>query len=661
MEGARQQTGWTDSLDRPERMSLRWNHPRFALFAFAITVVACMFCSFVLPGLLGAHEWVMPGDGGWTVRGAQWVANGAIGTVYQGDPYYLPLPGLLILLAPVVALGGHLNLVTNQPVPLAYPSMWLLVGPVFFLLGSTCILGIDYLADTLGVIAGRRRLIAMAVGLLVVVPTCVWAGHPEDLLALGLSCLALALVLRGANLAPALVLSIAVMMQPWAGLLIPVLAAGTPAGRRLRALLWSSALPAACGLMLFALDFKDAYRSLALQPMVGVGQKLPWWNLTRHTTLRFDKIVEPARVGSMSRSAAVVVAIVVALWVLRDRRPSTLIAASSIALLARGVFESQFWSWYVAPAAVVMAVGVAAGAHADRRRWVVGASAAFVVYGFAGGSYDWHEFSPWLALGVLIGAGGVAVGASLPRGSAGFGGPAPAAAFDDADLELAATLDSLEGATNYSAWILEQMGPYLGSHLLEVGAGHGTFTELLAGGDRRVVAVDLSQRCAEVLRDRFAGHTGVHVAQGDHAVAVPEGPFDTVVMINVLEHIEDDASVLDDLSRMLRPGGRLVLWVPALPGLYSEFDRRVGHYRRYRLAELRSRLDTAGFKADDLHYANAIGAVGWWVSARMLRGNPTAGRGVRYFDRFLVPLVRRLESWYRPPFGQSILAVATRP
>lgn len=356
------------------------------------------------------------------------------------------------------------------------------------------------------------------------------------------------------------------------------------------------------------------------------------------------------------------VAIVVALWVLRDRRPSTLIAASSIALLARGVFESQFWSWYVAPAAVLMAVGVAAGARTERRRWAAGALAAFVVYGFAGGSYDWswHPFSPWLALAVLVGAGGVAVVASLPARIVGSGRRGPAAAFDDADLELATTLDSLEGASNYASWIFDQMDPYLGSDLLEVGAGHGTFTELLAGGDRRVLAVDLSRRCAEVLRDRFADHAGVHVAHGDLSAAAVDGPFDTVVMINVLEHIEDDTRLLDDLRGMLRPGGRLVLWVPALPGLYSEFDRRVGHFRRYRLADLRARLDAAGFRAEDMHYANAIGALGWWLSARILRGNPTVGPGVRYFDRYLVPIVRRVESWYRPPFGQSILAVATR-
>lgn len=644
-----------------DRVSLRWNGWKFAVLAASMSVVACMFCSFVLPALLGAHEWEASSDAWWTVIGAQWVSHGAVGTIYQGDPMFLPLPGLLILLAPIVALGDHLGLVTSFPIGLAYPSMWLLIGPVFFVIGSTSVLGADYLAESLGISRTRRRLMALSVGLLVVVPTCVRAGHPEDLLALGLCCWSLGMLLRGAPLAAAGTLAIAVMMQPWAGLLIPVLGAAAPVGRRLRFLVWSAALPASCAALLLALDPSNAIRSLIKQPMLGNGQKLPWWNLAGHMSIPVGPYLVPARVGSMSRSLAVVVALTAAAWVLRSRRPSTVMAASSVALLARGAFESQFWAWYVAPAAVVMALGVAAGARHSGRRWATGAVGSLVVYGFAGGSYSWNfSLNPWLALAILVGAGFVAIAASLPRTVTQAGEESPAD-FHAADLELAETLDSLEGATNYASWILEQMGPHLGSKLLEVGAGHGTFTALLARDDRRVMAVDLSRRCAQKLQDRFEGNNGVRVAQGDLSVAAGDGPFDTVVMINVLEHVEDDRAILDELWALLRPGGRLVLWVPALPALYSDFDRRVGHFRRYRLADLRSTLGTAGFKTEDVRYANAIGAVGWWVSARILHSNPTVGRGVRYFDSLLVPLIRRLESWCTPPFGQSILAVAVRP
>lgn len=415
--------GEPDLLVGDPKAGLRWTSWRFATLAFGLTLAACMFASFVLPALFRDHAWSTPGDAWWTVRSTQWVSDGAIGTVYQADPFFLPLPGLLILLAPIVALGDHLGLVTGLPIHLSYPSMWLLVGPAFFVLGSTCLLGLDYLTDTLGITTWRRRMLVLTTGLTVVVPTCVWAGHPEDLLALGLSCVSLALLLRGASLGSALVLGVAVMMQPWAGLLIPILIAANPTGRRIKALVWSCAMPGACAVMLLALDPTNAFRSLVKQPMMGVGQRLPWWGLTSHITLSLGSEFVPARVGSTTRIGAVLVAIGVAVWVARSRRPSTLIAASAIALLSRAVFETQIWCWYVAPAAVFMALGVAACTRSSRWRLAVGTVAAFTAYAFTAGSYNWWSMSPWLALLILVGSGCVAVLASMPRGDAGLASP----------------------------------------------------------------------------------------------------------------------------------------------------------------------------------------------------------------------------------------------
>jgi XTP/dITP diphosphohydrolase len=95
--------------------------------------------------------------------------------------------------------------------------------------------------------------------------------------------------------------------------------------------------------------------------------------------------------------------------------------------------------------------------------------------------------------------------------------------------------------------------------------------------------------------------------------------------------------------------------------LYTDFDRRIGHHRRYRLAPLRSQLRAAGLEPIDLRYVNAVGAVAWWVFARQLRRNPTSPRSASLFDRLAVPVVRRVESRVRLPFGQSLFAVASRP
>ena len=234
--------------------------------------------------------------------------------------------------------------------------------------------------------------------------------------------------------------------------------------------------------------------------------------------------------------------------------------------------------------------------------------------------------------------------------------------FSAADAELAATLDNLDGADNYAGWIFELIQPHLGGEVLEVGAGHGTFTEMLAGQAKRVVASDISERCVSRLRERFSAEESVEILHGSVGSAAAHGPFDSVILINVLEHIEDDNGALREIAgRLLRPGGRVVLWVPAFSLLYSDFDRRIGHDRRYRRPGLRAQLSEAGYQVLDIRYVNAVGAVAWLVLARLLRRTPTHGTPVKVFDRYFVPVLKRLERRWRPPFGQSVLAVAVRP
>jgi SAM-dependent methyltransferase len=230
----------------------------------------------------------------------------------------------------------------------------------------------------------------------------------------------------------------------------------------------------------------------------------------------------------------------------------------------------------------------------------------------------------------------------------------------EVDAELAVTLDTLEGAGRYADWITSLVEPHLGPEVLEVGAGHGTMTARLAVG-RHVVASDISDRCTAELRRQFTGRTDVEVVTGDARAAALGRTFDSAVLVNVLEHIPDEDDALRSLFDALRPGGSLVLFVPAFDGLYSDFDRRVGHQRRYRKATLAGALDTAGFEVESMRYVNVVGALAWWAMARQLGRNPTASGPVWLYDRLAVPILRRLEDGRQPPVGQSLLAVARRP
>ena len=233
------------------------------------------------------------------------------------------------------------------------------------------------------------------------------------------------------------------------------------------------------------------------------------------------------------------------------------------------------------------------------------------------------------------------------------------AAFEEADGELAATLDSLDDAPHYRDWIVSMLQPWTRGPILEVGAGHGTFTEQLATFGR-VVACEPSPRAAALLEDRFADHPDITVECQVVGALDPVPTYATAVLINVLEHIEDDAALLIELRERLTPEGRLVLWVPAFPLLYSPFDRTIGHFRRYRRKPLVALVTANGFTVDTVHHANAPGFFSWLLVARLLRRPPTDPRAVKLFDRVAIPVIRRVESRIRPPFGQSIFLVATR-
>jgi SAM-dependent methyltransferase len=232
--------------------------------------------------------------------------------------------------------------------------------------------------------------------------------------------------------------------------------------------------------------------------------------------------------------------------------------------------------------------------------------------------------------------------------------------FKYSDAALESTLDNLDGAQQYAAWILDLFSPYLSGRALEVGAGHGTFTELIAKRCESVLATDLSERCASVLESRFFGDGRVSVTCGTIEDLTGRDRFDCAVLINVLEHIEDDDGALASLAELLADGGRLLLWVPAFEFLYSDFDRRIGHLRRYHVQELRSKVAGTGLHVVTARYVNPVGALAWLVTARLLGRTPTDKGAVDIFDRHFVPWLRSLDRHFHPPFGQSVFLAGVK-
>lgn len=230
---------------------------------------------------------------------------------------------------------------------------------------------------------------------------------------------------------------------------------------------------------------------------------------------------------------------------------------------------------------------------------------------------------------------------------------------DDVETGLENHLGGAD-APRYRRYQLDLITPHLGPAVLEVGAGHGEFAAQLHDA-RSLVLTDTDPACIDALHRRYATDSRVTVAH--YAVGTPialDDPVDAVVALNVLEHIEDDVAALRELSGYLKPGGRVVLWVPAYERLYGEFDRLVGHWRRYEPDSMRATMAAAGLHVTVCRPVNLLGGLAWWLAVRRGDVRQPSPRLVRIYDDVVVPVTRLIERIGTPPFGQSILAVGQR-
>jgi SAM-dependent methyltransferase len=230
--------------------------------------------------------------------------------------------------------------------------------------------------------------------------------------------------------------------------------------------------------------------------------------------------------------------------------------------------------------------------------------------------------------------------------------------FSYSGTELAA----LAGAHNYYRWVLRRFAPYLGRRIVEVGAGVGTFSRLLLDESRpsRLVLVEPADNLAPLLRSRFDGDPRVAVVHGYLEDVPPDVSADAIVGVNVLEHVADERAFLDAAARALTPDGFLLVLVPAGPWLFGALDEEFGHFRRYTRGTLEQALGISGFRLRAVRYHNFPGIVAWFLMGRVLRQRTLPPRAVARYDRFVVPWLSRLEDVWRPPFGQSLVAVASK-
>jgi len=243
---------------------------------------------------------------------------------------------------------------------------------------------------------------------------------------------------------------------------------------------------------------------------------------------------------------------------------------------------------------------------------------------------------------------------------AASGGSGPGVVLGDTVLQ-SAVLESLVSAVNYNEWLTSLALPFLGDAPIELGSGLGDYAQAwLDAGVPRITTTERDPSRLGQLRARFVDERRVEVTSLD-VLSPPAGDHSALVAFNVLEHIADDVGALRGARTLLRPGGRVIMFVPAFEFAMSRFDRRVGHVRRYTVASLSSVFAAAGLDVVEARYVNLPGLPAWWVGMRVLGLSPGEGPLLSVWDKRVVPLARRWESRHRVPFGQSVFAVGQVP
>ena len=224
-----------------------------------------------------------------------------------------------------------------------------------------------------------------------------------------------------------------------------------------------------------------------------------------------------------------------------------------------------------------------------------------------------------------------------------------------------AILRELNSARRFNKWLIKIIEPWLGNRILEIGSGIGNISRQLPK-KTLLTTSDYEDEYIKILSQAFQHDERVNVEHldlsKDEGFEKLAGKYDSVICLNVLEHIDDDESALRRMGSLLSPGGYLIVQVPQYRFLMSKLDRKIGHFRRYNKKVLSHKMESVGLIPDRILNMNALGLLGWLVNNKLL-GRVSFGKfQLKIFD-MLVPIMGLCEKWLPHP-GLSIIAVARK-
>lgn len=218
-------------------------------------------------------------------------------------------------------------------------------------------------------------------------------------------------------------------------------------------------------------------------------------------------------------------------------------------------------------------------------------------------------------------------------------------------------LETLSRCGKYSKLLISFFDKYLGNEVLEIGSGIGNITRLLLKEGRTVIPSDIDKESLKKLNSQYGNSIYLDITSKPPKKFIEK--FDSLVVLNVLEHIKDDLGTLKNVSKLLKKDGHLILLVPSHMFLYSEYDKKVGHERRYSLVETKEKIIKSGFKILKLNFVNKIGALGWFYNFK-IRKRKKFPKPLIFSINAVSKLIKIIDFLIPFPFGLSIICIAEK-
>ena len=236
--------------------------------------------------------------------------------------------------------------------------------------------------------------------------------------------------------------------------------------------------------------------------------------------------------------------------------------------------------------------------------------------------------------------------------------------FPDIDEEGMATLEAITKADKFNKWMYDTISPYCKGKTLEIGSGIGNISQFFFNDKRQIILSDIRDNYCDILKEKFAAYQPEVLSMNltdpefETQFTPLKDSFDSIFALNVVEHIEDDSLALKNCHYLLKPGGHVVILVPAFQALYNNFDKNLEHFRRYNKKNL-TRLINENYEVIHRQYFNLAGIPGWFVFGGLLRKDHIDGGPMGLYNK-LVPIFKTADKIIFNQIGLSVICVGRK-